>query len=165
MGHEIEERIKRGGRIRIQERVPQSRLAYHTYRQIPPLVPGITETASQFQVLKYSTKFSHLTPEPNVKETIPVGELFILGPVSLMPRNKTPLVTGTGTPLITKVASATVNGLNGFEIGTLMPEGLKPTLVPGILNGSGTNGTAARDASKNERTYLKSSKHLQVFVT
>ena len=52
--------------------------------------------------------------------------------------------------------SATVNGLNGFEIGTLMPNGLKPMLVPGILNGSGTNGTAARDASKNERTYLKS---------
>ena len=29
-------------------------------------------------------------------------------------------------------------------------------LVPGILNGSGINGTAARDASKNERTNLKS---------
>ena len=28
--------------------------------------------------------------------------------------------------------------------------------VPGILNGSGVNGTAAADASKNERTYLKS---------
>ena len=49
-----------------------------------------------------------------------------------------------------------MNGLNGFEIGTLMPAGLKPTLVPGTLNGSGTNGTAARDASKYERTYLKS---------
>ena len=29
-------------------------------------------------------------------------------------------------------------------------------LVPGILNGSGRNGTGASDASKNERTYLKS---------
>ena len=29
-------------------------------------------------------------------------------------------------------------------------------LVPGILNGSGANGTGASDASKNERTYLKS---------
>ena len=37
-------------------------------------------------------------------------------------------------------------------------------LVPGILNGSGANGTAASDASKNERTYLKSRKHRQVFV-
>src|SRR5438445_4131707 len=72
-----------------------------------------------------------------------------------MPRNRTPVVMGVGTPLITKVVSPTVNGLNGFEIGTLMP-GLNPTLVPGTLNGSGTNGTAARDASKYERTYLKS---------
>ena len=90
-----------------------------------------------------------------------------LGPVSLIPRKKTPLVMGTGTPLITKVASATVNGLNGFEIGTLMlPAGpLNPTLVPGILNGSGRNGTAAEDASKNERTYLKSTNTVQVFVT
>jgi len=37
-----------------------------------------------------------------------------------------------------------------------MPKGLKPTLVPGLLEWIGENGTAARDASKNERTYLKS---------
>src|SRR6266516_3902081 len=73
-----------------------------------------------------------------------------------MPRNRTLVVTGTGVPLMSKIASGTVNGLNGFEIGTLIPPGLNPMLVPGILNGSGTNGTAARDASKNERTYLKS---------
>src|SRR5207253_10561005 len=79
-----------------------------------------------------------------------------LGPVSLIPRNATPVVIGIGVPLITRVVSPTVKGLNGFEIGTLMPLGLKPMLVPGILNGSGTNGTAARDESKNERTYLKS---------
>ena len=46
--------------------------------------------------------------------------------------------------------------LNGFEIGTLMLFGLNPTLVPGILNGSGVNGTGASDESKNERTALKS---------
>ena len=90
------------------------------YGQILPLVPGVTETRFPVPSLEIITKFAHLTLEPNVKETIPVGELFILGPVSLMPRKKTPVVMGTGTPLITKVASATVNGLNGFEIGTLM---------------------------------------------
>ena len=37
-------------------------------------------------------------------------------------------------------------------------------LVPGILNGSGINGTAASDVSKNERTYLKSANTCQVFV-
>ena len=49
-----------------------------------------------------------------------------------------------------------MKGLNGFWIGTLMPLGLKPMLVPGILKGSGENGTGASDVSKNERTYLKS---------
>ena len=38
-------------------------------------------------------------------------------------------------------------------------------LVPGILNGSGANGTAAAEASKNERTNLKSPNSCQVFVT
>src|SRR4029077_21207836 len=82
-----------------------------------------------------------------------------LGPVSLIPRNRTPVVTGRPEPSGKKfgiVASATVNGLNGFWIGTLMPPGLKLLLVPGILNGSSANGTAAAEASKNERTYLKS---------
>jgi hypothetical protein len=68
-------------------------------------------------------------------------------------------VTGRPEPSGKKfgiVASATVKGLYGFEIGTLMPAKLKPILVPGLLNGSGVKGTAANDASKNERTYLKS---------
>src|SRR5437762_14369166 len=78
--------------------------------------------------------------------------LNVLTAVSLMPRKATPVRTGvpSGT-----VASATVNGLNGFCIGTLMPKGL--TASPfGCLNGSGTNGVAAAAASKNERVYLKS---------
>ena len=72
-----------------------------------------------------------------------------------MARNRTPVVTGTGKPLNVKVASATVNGLNGFEIGTLMPIELKG--VPSeFLNGSGVNGTAAKEESKSDRTILKS---------
>src|SRR5262249_51933127 len=83
----------------------------------------------------------------------------LLVPVSLIPRNRTPVVTGRPDPSGKKfaiVASATVNGLNAFWIGTLMPDGVNPTFVPGILNGSGTNGTAARDEPQNERTNLKS---------
>src|SRR5438034_6545188 len=82
-------------------------------------------------------------------------------PESLIPRNRTPVVTGRPEPSGKKfgiVASATVNGLNGFVIGTLMPVGLKNALVPGVLNGSGVNGAAARDASKYERAYLKAEK-------
>ena len=45
-----------------------------------------------------------------------------------MPRNSTPVVTGRPRPSGKKlgiVASATVKGLNGFWIGTLMPNAAK----------------------------------------
>ena len=92
MAREIKERIKRRGRIRIQERVPQSRLAYLANGQVLPLVPGITETGFPVPSLKIVTEFSHLTLEPNVKESIPVGELFvsdtgIVNPAKLNPRS------------------------------------------------------------------------------
>src|SRR5438045_5486653 len=81
-----------------------------------------------------------------------------------MPRNRIPVVSGTGAPLITRVVSPTVNGLNGLEIGTLMPNGpVGPTVGKSPVgnpanpwNGSGVNGTAASDESKYERAYLKS---------
>ena len=79
--------------------------------------------------------------------------------MSLIPRNFTPVVTGTAVPSgEIQVSSATVNGLNGLLRGTLIPleAPLSPTAAPGFLNASGVNGTAARDASKNERVYLKS---------
>src|SRR5262249_33471315 len=78
--------------------------------------------------------------------------LAVAPPVSLMPRKPTPVVTGVPSG---KVASATLKGLNGFAIGTLMPLGLKG-LPFGCLNGSGENPTAALAPSKNERVYLKS---------
>src|SRR5206468_11714645 len=83
----------------------------------------------------------------------------LLGTVSLTERNLTPVTTGRPDPSGKKfaiVAFATVNGLNALTIGTLMPNGLNPTLVPGMWNGSGSNGSAASDASKNERATLKS---------
>src|SRR4029077_20942372 len=73
---DAKERIKRRGRIRIQERVPQPRLADLAYRQILPLVPRIAETRFPVPSLEIIAKFAHLTTEPDVKETIPVGELF-----------------------------------------------------------------------------------------
>src|SRR5437773_11435462 len=78
--------------------------------------------------------------------------LKVLTAVSLMPRKATPVVTGVPSG---RVASATVNGLNGFCVGTLMPKGLKASPF-GCLNASGMNGVAERAASKNERGNLKS---------
>src|SRR5436190_20114265 len=73
---QAKEGIKRAGRIRIQERVPQSRLADFAYRQILPLVPGITKSQLPVPSLEIIGKFSHLTPKPDVKKTILVGVLF-----------------------------------------------------------------------------------------
>src|SRR5436190_24366130 len=77
--------------------------------------------------------------------------LAVLTIVSLIARKRTPVVTGVPSG---KVVSATVKGLNGFAIGTLIPSGLKASPF-GCLNGSEAEG-AAPAKSKNERVYLKS---------
>src|SRR5947208_11467422 len=70
------ERLKRCGRVRIQERLPQANLAYLAYRQILPLVPGITEAGFPVPSLKIVTKLSHLTLKADVEKGIPIGELL-----------------------------------------------------------------------------------------
>src|SRR5262245_13208855 len=86
--------------------------------------------------------------------------LAVAPPVSLMPRKPTPVVTGV--PL-GKVVSATVKGLNGFAIGTLMPLGLKGAPFS-CLNGSGKNPVAAPAKPKNERLYLKSANNVKYLL-
>src|SRR2546430_594099 len=73
---DAKERIKRRGWVCIQERLPQSRLAHLAYGQVLSLVPGITKACFPVPSLEIIAKFSYLTAEPGVKETIPVGELF-----------------------------------------------------------------------------------------
>src|SRR5437763_12523217 len=80
--------------------------------------------------------------------------LLVVTGMSLTARKLTPVVTGVPSG---KVASATVKGLNGFAIGTLMPSGLKASPFA-FLNGSGKSPVAAPAPSKNERVYLKSAK-------
>src|SRR5438046_2510792 len=79
VGSEIQERIKRRGRIRIKQRVPQPGLADLAYGQVLPLVQGVTETGFPVPGLEIIAKFSHLTFQPNVEEIIPVSELFTSG--------------------------------------------------------------------------------------
>src|SRR5207249_4688848 len=45
-----------------------------------PLIPRITETGFPVPGLEIIAEFSHLTFEPNVKESIPVSELFTSRP-------------------------------------------------------------------------------------
>src|SRR5438067_12696317 len=81
--------------------------------------------------------------------------LSVLTALSLTARKATPVVTGTRDPAKVSVVSATVKGLNGFAIGTLMPLGLKESPL-GCLNASDCNGVDASAASKNDRVYFKS---------
>src|SRR5262249_10760108 len=65
---------------RTQQRVPQPSLADVANGQILPLVAGITETGFPVPGLEIIAEFSHLTLQPNVKESIPVSELFTSRP-------------------------------------------------------------------------------------
>src|SRR6266550_2073242 len=79
VGSKIQEGIKRCGRVRIQEGVPQSRLADFANGQVLPLVPGVTEACFPVPRLEIIAKFSHFTTQPNVEQRILVGELFMSG--------------------------------------------------------------------------------------
>src|SRR5213594_4951739 len=76
VGIEIQERIKRRGRIRIQQRVPQPGLADLAYGQVLPLVPGVTETGFPVPRLEVIGNFSHLSPQPDIEQLVPVSEFF-----------------------------------------------------------------------------------------
>ena len=77
VGSEIQEGIKRCGRVRIQECVPQSRLADFANGQVLPLVPGITEARFPVPRLEIIAKFSHLTTQADIEKGICVGELVM----------------------------------------------------------------------------------------
>src|SRR5438309_4351775 len=76
---EVQERIKRAGGVRIQERIPQPGLADLADGQVLPLVPGITETGFPVPSLEIIAEFSHLTAKADVEQLIPVSELFTSG--------------------------------------------------------------------------------------
>src|SRR6266568_2851595 len=74
---DTEERIKRRGRVRVQQRVPQSRLADFAYGQVLPLVSGVTETSLPVPSLEVVAKFPHLTAQTDVEKLVPVSEFFV----------------------------------------------------------------------------------------
>ena len=91
------ERIKRRGRVRIQERLPQANLADLAYGQILPLVPGITEPSFPVPSLEIIAEFSHLAASPTSKRLSQYVNFSLLLAVSLMPRNRTPVVREIGS--------------------------------------------------------------------
>src|SRR5438552_14378623 len=80
---EAEERIEGCGRIRIQQRVSQTRLADLAYGQVLPLVASVTEAQFPVPSLEIIAEFSHLTLKSNIEEHIPIGELLVSGGVAV----------------------------------------------------------------------------------
>src|SRR6266568_7185510 len=73
---DAQERIKRRGRVGIQQRVAQPRLADFANGQVLPLIPGIAETRFPVPSLEIIAKFAHLTLQPDVEELVPVSGWF-----------------------------------------------------------------------------------------
>ena len=71
------ERIKRSGRICIQQGVAQPGLADFANGEVLSLVARVTETHFPVPRLEVIAKFAHLTPQPDVEELVPVSELFV----------------------------------------------------------------------------------------
>ena len=154
------ERIKRRARICIQQGIAQPGLAHFANGQILSFVARVTETRFPVPRLEVIANIPQLTPQTDIEELVPVSELFTSW-AGIIECRETEHQSSQGLlahQVISRVASPTVKGLNGFGIGTLMPLGpLNPRQSgPGFLNGSGVNGTAASDESKYERAYLKS---------
>src|SRR2546421_6637878 len=76
---EAEERIEGCGRVRIQQRVSQTRLADLAYGQVLPLVASVTEAQFPVPSLEVIAKLAHLTLQSNIEEHIPVGKLLVSG--------------------------------------------------------------------------------------
>src|SRR5690349_15306530 len=70
------ERVKCSRWVCVQECLPKTRLACLAYRQVLPLVSGVTKACFPIPSLKIVTKFSHLTSKSNVKQRVPVSELL-----------------------------------------------------------------------------------------
>src|SRR6266487_4696906 len=66
----VQERVKRGGRVRIHESLSQPGLANNVSRLIFFLVPGITETRFPVPCLEVIAKFAHLTAKSHIKENV-----------------------------------------------------------------------------------------------
>ena len=67
---ESQEGIKRCGRIRIQQRFAQARLAHHATRESFLVVPGITKTQFPIPILEVIAKFSHLTAKSGIEQNV-----------------------------------------------------------------------------------------------
>src|SRR6476620_3362028 len=76
LAKEATERIKRRLRICVQEGIAQPGLAHFANGQVLSFVARVTETGFPVPRLQVIGKFSHLTPQANIEELVPVSKLF-----------------------------------------------------------------------------------------
>src|SRR6267143_5084773 len=99
-------RIKRRGRICVEQRVAQSRLANFADGQVLPFVARVTETSFPVPRLEVIGNPSHFTTQADVEELVPVSEFFASGagivnaaePDPGGDRNRIPVKNNSGVP-------------------------------------------------------------------
>ena len=158
---EAHERIKGRKRVRIQQRVSQTRLADLTQGQVLSFVARVAEARLPVPRLEIIAKFAHLTFHSNIEKHIPVSKFLTSETGVLKPTKPDASSHGDWDSVNNQSRISYCERIKRIRIGTLMPAGLNPTLValPNAslpLNGSGVNGAAARAESKNDRAILKS---------
>src|SRR6266545_8316173 len=79
LAEEATERIKRRGRICVQQGIAQPGLAHFANGQVLSLVAGITEAHFPVPRLEVIPKFSHLATQTYIEELVPVSELLASG--------------------------------------------------------------------------------------
>src|SRR5262249_23029172 len=70
-------RIKRRGRICIQQRIAQPRLARFANGQVLSFIARITETHFPVPCLEIVANLTHLTTQTDVEELVPVSGVFV----------------------------------------------------------------------------------------
>src|SRR5438128_8299799 len=165
---ESKERIKRRGWVRTQQRVPQSRLAHIAYRQILPLIPGITETGFPVPGLKIVAELCHLTLEPNVKESIPVSELFTSRPGVVNSTKPNPSSYGKTASVRKEICNSRIR--DGERIKRILDWHADAVLTKGyvsawLLEWVRRKGHSGRGRIEIRADIFEISKYRQVFVT
>src|SRR5205814_7302818 len=165
---ESKERIKRCGWVRIQQRLPQSRLAHVAYRQILPLIAGITETGFPVPGLEIVAEFSHLTLKPNVKESVPVSELFTSRPGVVNTTKPNTSSYGKTTSVRKKICNSRIR--DGERIKRILDWHADAQLTKGYVSAWLLEWIGRKPHSRQGRIQIRAdifeiSKYRQVFAT
>src|SRR4030095_16916569 len=77
MSSEIQEWVKRCSRVRVQQCLPQARLASFADGQILSLIAGVTQTQLPVPTLEVISKFAHFAAQANIEQIIMVSKLIV----------------------------------------------------------------------------------------